>query len=529
MNAAHLQQEIERIELSLSKANEAVAMFTKPEDIVLATDALRYANGLEQNLKSAKQLLKEAIANEAPEPEEDAVTMTADNVDVYAPPGIAGDICRLMEATARRSRPEIYPLAALQLLALVGRGRESDYTSKLNLITLSIASSASGKETPQDVVKRIANDLDLSRYIIGDMGSFKDMISNLIEGRGNTMYIMDEVHSMLSSIKSKNAASYETKIEAEILKMTTTGLYTFRGAEKRTWSDYFDKKIIFFQEKLDAANDESPEGLEEALKLTRQVEASQRYRGYIDNGWPDPFVSIMGHSVPERMDEFAADLENIASGFLGRSILARAPIGAGRLKLTLDVREANILKADIVHRLDRIKYSTAHIECADDARDFMTERSNYYEQESVRNDDIMGAIYRRSTEQIFKVATILAIETGCITLEHARYAAALVEASNSDIRYIILQSIAARDSAGDAEVLGAARLSILKTAKPTAGATVRELGRSVTRTVKWKGMQDKDVTRDMFAELIAKMLDAGELEEVGTGRVKKYRSLSVIS
>ena len=444
-------------------------------------------------------------------------------VDVWSPPGIAGDICRLMTMRARRERPEIYPLAALQLLSLAANGRGSDYTNKLNLITLSIASTAAGKETPQDVVKTISNKLGLSRYIMGDMGSFKDMITNVITGQGTALYIMDEVHSMMDSMKSKNAASYETKIEAEILKLTTTALYTFRGADKRAWFEVYDKQIAAHEKKLAVVDKDTPEGANDFANLTNAINQCKKHRDYIENGWPDPYTGIMGHSVPERLDKFAGDPENIASGLLGRSLIARCTEGAERLKQPTTAA-ANILQADIVHRLERLVGSSQHIDIDDDASDYMAARSDYYEQETVRNDQHMGAIYRRSTEQLYKVATVLAIETSRITLEHAKYAAALVESSNSDIRYILTQAIAAREGAADSVVIGAARLRLLKAAKPLSGVTRGELKKTVTRSKDWGAMQDKDLTRDRFEDLLADLVGRGELVEVKTSR---YRSLAV--
>ena len=468
--------------------------------------------------------LFDALNTSDPDSDEPPVAMNSSaGVDVWSPPGIAGDICRLMAMRARRERPEIYPLAALQLLSLAANGRGSDYTNKLNLITLSIAPTAAGKETPQDVVKTISNKLGLSRYIMGDMGSFKDMITNIITGQGTALYIMDEVHSMMDSMKSKNAASYETKIEAEILKLTTTALYTFRGADKRAWFEVYDKQIAAHEKKLAAVDKDTPEGANDFANLTHVINQCKKHRDYIENGWPDPYTGIMGHSVPERLDKFAGDPENIASGLLGRSLIARCAEGAERLKQP-NTAAANILQGDIVHRLERLVGSSQHVDVDDDARDYMAARSDYYEQETVRNDQHMGAIYRRSTEQLYKVATVLAIETSRITLEHAKYAAALVESSNSDIRYILTQAIAAREGAADSVVIGAARLRLLKEAKPKLGVTRSMLKKTVTRSKEWGEMQDKDLTRDRFEELLADLVGRGELVEVKTSR---YRSLAV--
>ncbi len=68
LSAAHWQQETKRLESYLVAANESVAEFTKPEDIALAAGAIHYANGIEAELKEARQQLKTAIINQAPQP-----------------------------------------------------------------------------------------------------------------------------------------------------------------------------------------------------------------------------------------------------------------------------------------------------------------------------------------------------------------------------------------------------------------------------------------------------------------------------
>ena len=65
---AYWQQEIERIQSHLATANESVAAFTKPDDIVLAAGAVRHANELEAGLKKAQLQLKASIIKEAPAP-----------------------------------------------------------------------------------------------------------------------------------------------------------------------------------------------------------------------------------------------------------------------------------------------------------------------------------------------------------------------------------------------------------------------------------------------------------------------------
>src|SRR5690606_4332595 len=155
--------------------------------------------------------------------------------------------------------------------------------------------------------------------IHGDSGSFKDMIYNLIEGDGASLYIVDEIHSLLGSMRSDNAQTYETKMEREILVMSSTELYTFRVLEKRQLLNAYQKDQDSLEKKLEAESDD-----EQRQKLEFHLERVKRAMEYLNYGWPSPFFSIMGHSVPDRLDSFASP-ENIASGFIGRTLIMRCP------------------------------------------------------------------------------------------------------------------------------------------------------------------------------------------------------------
>lgn len=473
----------------------------------------------QDRIKAAAEFENFSTSAAKPEPEKDQQT---DKADVLSPPGIAGDICRLIAARARRDRPELYPLAALHMLALVSSARPTVYTSKLNIITLGIASTAAGKETAQDVIKKLANDCYLSSHIHSDMGSFKEMILNLIDGDGKNLYIMDEVHSTLDSMKSKNAATYETKTEAEILKMTTTGLYTFRGAEKRSIMPHFEKSLADVENRLSAMPDDDIS--DTFMMLTRTKAKLERQIKYLDEGWPDPFVSIMGHSVPEKLDRFASNADNIASGFIGRSLVVRCPEGAEPLRLDLDAAEANILQADIGRRLARIKGSTSLITATDEADKYLRDRSAHFEEEDQRNCEYLGAIYRRASEHLFKVAGLMAIESGVINIEHARYAYALVLASIDDIGYLLQQAMAKGEGASETAVRQAAALKILKQAAPKSGATLTALKKAVTRSNEWKDVQSKHKGGDLFDDLITELIKKEQLEFIDDGRRKRYRA-----
>lgn len=449
----------------------------------------------------------------------------AGEVDLLAPPGIAGDICRLMQLRARRARPELYPLAALHLLALAGHKRKSIYTEKLNLITLGIASTAAGKETPQDVIKALANACGLSSKVSAEPASFKDMIYNLLDGDGANLYVIDEVHSMLQAMKKKNANSYESKIEAEILKLTTTSLYTFRPMEKRQVIQQLKKEQAALEKQLDDVGAETDKG-----KMLARLQAKiARHIQYVESGWPNPFCSIMGHSVPERLDKLASDPDAIAGGFIGRSLVVRCPEGREPLNLNYSSDQAfsGTLEHELQERLSRIQKVNDVISVTDEASAFINQRIDFYDDDEQRNCEYLGAIYARAPEHLVKVASILAVEKGVITIEHAQYADALVSASIADIRYLLVQAMSQGESATAQAVIENARLKVLKQCKGQ-GLPYSRVQKLVTRGKEWKAMQDKEPTHDYLTELVSFMLEKGQLELVKDGRKERYISKSVV-
>jgi len=446
-----------------------------------------------------------------------------DPVDLLNPPGLAGDICRYIDMMARRPRPELYPFAAMHLMALVGSKRSSVYTEKLNLTTLAIAPTAAGKEVAQDAIKRLANLVYCSKYIHGNAGSFKELVINLLEGDGASLYTVDEVHSFLGSMNHKNAATYETKMEAEILTMSTTQLYTFRGSEKRHLIKAYKDDLKSLEKVLEGKDDDS----EETKKLRRIAEQTRNRIEWLENGLPNPFFSLMGHSVPERMDSFIK-LENIDSGFIGRALIMRCPESREKLRRKIPRNgEEAFLEVSIIEALTRIKRDGLIIDATPDAADYLDAAVDWYDDDDQRNHPVVGGIYARAPEHLFRVATILALSRGTIELEHAKYAHAMVKQSIADVMYILLKALAESSSGQEWDVKEHGRQTVHRNTKGT-GETYSKLEHLVTKPKSWQEMQRKDVTRDYFAELIEWMLTQGELEKVTNGRRERYRSKAVV-
>jgi len=467
----------------------------------------------EQNIKALESALDDSQAD-------DEDNQGNCNVDLLTPPGLAGDICRLIDLEARRPRPELYPLAALHLIAMIGSERESEFTNKLNLITLGIASTAAGKEAAQNVIKALAHEVYASRCIHGNSGSFKDLIYNLIEGDGKSLYVVDEVHSFLGSMKDKNAATYESKMETEILTMNTTELYTFRGMEKRA----LVRTLKDDEKRLQKALDEASEG--DSQKIQKSLDKVQNRIEWLENGMPRPFFSLMGHSVPERLDSFI-NLDNIDGGFLGRTLIVRCPDVREKLRRKKgDAGDKAFLKMSIAESLKRISKSGNIITPTDEAREYLDRAVDWYDADEQLNHPIVGGIYARAPEQLYRVATILGLSHESITLDDAKYAHALVQQSISDVKHILLKAYAEAGGADEQRIKQHAREVVHRNCQ-RGGATESVLRQRVEKPKGWQELKRNNPTRDLFAELIEWMLENGELTVEEKGKRRRLFSKAV--
>ena len=445
---------------------------------------------------------------------------TPAGIDLNNPPGLAGVICNLISETAKRKRPELYPLAALHLMALIGNKKSSIYTPKLNLVTLGIGLTATGKEKAQDGVKRLARSVNRSKLIHGNAGSFKDMIYNLLEGDGASLYIIDEIHSLFGSMKSKNAPTYESKMETEILVMSTTELYTFRGIEKREIVANIGKSLGQLKKRLEAAVD-----IKEQENLQRAIESEQQRYEWLEHGLPDPFFSLMGHSTPTNLDGFIKP-ENIDSGFLGRTLVVRCPETREQLNRSpINNDKISALEHEIYEGLCRIKDNVSPISPTEEARLYLDQCVDWYDEDERRNHGLLGGIYARGPEQLFKVASILGLAQGLITLEMAQYAHALVKASTEDIKHILLQAYANSDGASEQIIILNAKEVIYRNCKGQ-GQTLSRLKQLISKPKPWLNLAAKDLKRDRFQELLDAMVGNGEIRLVKEGKKERYVSQS---
>jgi hypothetical protein len=467
-------------------------------------------------------------------PESDPLPVDVSGVIIENPPGLAGEICQHLNITAKRPLPLIYPTVALQMLSLVAGTRKGLDGIKLNLLTLAIAPSAAGKEHGQSWFAETAAQLKLGRHVVGGISSDVDMIRNLVDGDGHCCYRIDEIQGLFNAIKSKNANTYESKIGDLILTLATSKVYQFSGNHRRQFLKEIDHDIDQLKKRI-AKAEEQPEGGEDALdveKLNRALRWLFKKRDFIENGWPDPVVSIMGHSTPGGLDSLITE-DNIGSGLIGRCKVIRCAEEREKLQKVKETPFFGDVK--ILDRLNLIKNgSLQSISASKEARQMLDAIQSYYDKYQRLNAPVMGAIYARVMEQVNKVASLLALETDEIQPEHVSYAFALVARCIEDIGYLLQKDAAQKANATIADIALHTRAEIkrrLATSKGKAeGIAPSALKQAVLKCfAKLKQLTDQHSKNpkaegkpDLYDQIIQRMEEVGDLQLKQAGKTKRY-------
>ncbi|MFN3899974.1 MAG: hypothetical protein ACK4ML_06365 [Alishewanella aestuarii] len=476
---------------------------------------------------------------EAPEP--DPLPVDVSGVSIENPPGLAGDICQHLNATAKRPIPLIYPIVALQMLSLAAGSRKGLDGIKLNLLTLAIAPSAAGKEHGQSWLAQAAAELKLGRHVVGGISSDVDMIRNLIDADGRCCYRIDEIQGLFNAINSKKANTYESKIGDLILTLATSKTYLFAGNHRRQFLKEIDAEIGNLKKRIAKAeaqpvddSDERTEAAEiqDAEKLNRALRWLFKKRDFIENGWPDPVVSIMGHSTPTGLDSLISE-ENIGSGLIGRCLVLRC--AEEREKLQKIKETPFVGEVNIFNRLHFINNGSLQpLRVSSEARQMLDAIQSYYDQDQRLNAPVMGAIYARVMEQVNKVASLLALEAEEVQPEHVTYAFALVARCIDDAGYLLQKDAAQKADATIADIALHTRADIKRrlatNIAKAEGIAPSTLKRAVLNcSVKLRQITDQhrknpqaDGKPDLYEQIVKRMEEVGEIQLKQAGKKTRY-------
>ena len=492
--------------------------------------------------------------------EPDADPFGISSVDIRKPHGLAGVICQEMSEMTYRRLNLSYPLAAMHMLNTMKGKRLGLDGRKTNLITLVIALTGAGKDTSSQAVDQVTEAYGACRRGVKDFveapRSDKDAVVTLLEDLGHSSFEVDEAQGLFNGMNSSKAPTYLQRLGDELLKMATDTKYKLAPLHTRELRPMIEKeieKLEFGIEKekgkaqelkestqryadakakhgdddtgsyfagidpmMGTANTGLNEGKIDAMK--RKLEVANQKLGMIENGIKHPTVNLMMFSTPINMDSIG-DTKNIESGLMARALVWREHEGRDRA-----VRKINYagLSTSLIERLGRIYGHGDDITISTEADSLLDDIFDYYEQNKFRNHPTKGGLYVRLVERIKTIASILASESGIISVEDIRYSLVAILRHIDDVTFLRNKN-AASDSAEDM-VLHIGDL-ILQKAIPL-GVAQSKLKQDVFACCKPAKVDAKDAKarnrQSLYDYAIESMLKSGSIYYIeGTKKIRR--------
>lgn len=369
------------------------------------------------------------------------------DVNIKRPPGFAGVLTEWIAAQPMRKRDTIAVGAALVALGNIIGLKYIDQRDRVtgNLFAFCVAGSGTGKNGIQSAFEEIHKVAGLSAAVHGGVKSSKEIFNNLIEHQP-AFYNIDEFSDVLEMIhkaKTRGSASYMDTVLATWMSAysKTNGFLLLNGDTKREV-----KRDL--QARLKRAEDED-----------RDTESIMRAINGIDKGLEKPLLSLIGYGTPDKFHSLV-DFRGATEGFFGRSLIFEERENAPPTKkgykptpMPEPIRNAIIQlyqagEYDVME--GRIEYYRDRKQIPTDAKAdaLLTKLAERLDDLAAEQAEKTGleALYLRGYEMISKVSFILGAVEGVRTVEHVRYAAALVFADLELKANLVLSNDRVKDS-----------------------------------------------------------------------------------
>lgn len=439
-------------------------------------------------------------------------------VDLLRPPGFVGELAQWIESQSRRPRERLAVAAALTAIGNVAGLRYRDDRDNVtsNLFAFCVAGSGTGKEAIQQAISEIHAVTGISAATHGAIKSEQEIMRNIALRHQAAFYIVDEIGIFLQKIKNaqnRGGAAYLEGIIGILMSAYSkaNGRMLITGDLKDDIRAEINKKIAGLNRKQD-----------EGIKIDEsQINALTGKLDALDEGLLRPFVSVVGFTTPVTFDGLV-DFETATNGFIGRSLLFEerdtAPrTKAGFRKTAMPSKMADRLRAiysageydsrsGVVEATQRKSIPTDSA-----ASDLLDETVQWFEDQAIDQKASTGleSLYLRAYELVAKVSYILAIPEGVRTVEHVRWAYALVKRDIESKMHLVMSN------SGPDGKSAMALNSAIAHALGDEGLTIGVLRNKLSR--KWK----KDDINASIANLVEKGLIKEEEVPAGNGKTSK--------
>lgn len=380
-----------------------------------------------------------------------STTLTADDLDIEVatidpkrPPGFVGEVCDWINSQCLYPRESLAVAAALTAVGNIVGLRYIDEHDGMstNLFAFCVAGSSTGKEAVQQAYMQIMRAAGIAGALHGALKSEQEVVRNLIRHQ-MAAYTIDELGITLKKIKNaqqRGGASYLEGLIGILMSAYSkaNGFMPVSGDVREEITQILQREASAIQKRID--NMEHKGGDEDRLERILHALAN------IYNGLEAPFLSIIGFTTPVTFNDLA-DYEQATNGFLSRALIfndletnPRRKSGFRKLPLPDSIKYTlcNLYAPGEFDTLStrRIEHygTKAPIRTNDAAAALLDTVYELFWQQAEQHKAISGleAIPRRGYELVAKVSTILAAPGGVRTVEHVRWAYAVVKA---DIEY----------------------------------------------------------------------------------------------
>jgi len=393
-------------------------------------------------------------------------------VDLLRPPGLTGRVAEWINQRGRRPREHLSAMAAVYAMGNICGLRYTDDLDRAttNLFVFNVAGSGSGKEAIVQAVIEIMVACGLASATHGTIKSEQEITRNLTRNQA-AFYLVDEIGFLLQKIKSaqkRGGAVYMEGIVGLLMSAYSKadGRLPISGDMREDIRRELQRDLAKVEKQIEDVG-------QKAYLLSRQ-DAIVHMMQTIDQGIDRPLLSLTGFTTGKNFDELV-DYEAAANGFIGRSILCIEPETAPptrprhiRPDLPEDLK-LSLQQIAMGGSFDmttppnaRVEYYGPRIVIPTEAKavELLDSIITYFDRMAQEHKERSGleALMMRGYEQVTKISLILAVAGGIRTVEHVRWAFALVK-RDLDFK---MRLVTANDREADAPALALKmRLSLI--------------------------------------------------------------------
>lgn len=419
------------------------------------------------------------------------------SVNIKKPHGLVGEITRWINSRCHHPRETLSVAAALQIVSNAAslRYRVEHFNTSLNIITLGIADSGSGKGNVYDSLQFATRATGISAAAHGNIKSEQELVRNQTRHQA-AFYMIDEIGALLLKIANASKGGrtpYLESVIAVLLELFSSANSSFMvsGDLKVEIQDSIRKELAGINKRMDAEGE-----TEELKKIEEQLIKSLRE---VDFGLKNPIMTMYGVTEPIKYQQaIRSDPSLLTSGFIGRALIFTEQVGVPRRKkpsefgshdlpMQVEMNLKTMYQGGYAGDTTRVQLHGEKQIIKFDAQAMQAEEEIYeYWHEEAKKEEALGSgmhvLALRAPELTIKVAAILGVFSGVITLKDMQYAHALV-LRNTHEKISLAKSLLGSESK-DATERGNALLDGIKSLyiqDETAGFTVGIMRNKVGR------------------------------------------------